>query len=317
LLPYSDYLSTAERTLRESIALHEKMTQSDPNRLGVWVYLADRNIVLGYLHWLTGRPEEAEAAYCLARDIYDQHEAAETAADKHAELASAINIDSVCLAHYFGCTQRADEAAKFLRKAALSANRVAEPAELATALYWTALVQIRLGDTAGYRETCKALVDVPIASGDDIAKAGMILTWCHAPKALEDLSLPVKRAEELAARNSFDVPFLAPYVLGIALYRDGQYERAASELEKSIAAYPNAPHTRDRIINCQRLLLAMTKWQRNQRAEARQMLAEIQPAIDQELASLSTLFNYRLMLEVLRREAENLIVQEALGANQE
>src|SRR5262249_37717926 len=43
LLPYSDYLSTAERVLRESIKFHEKLTQSDLKQPGAWLYLADRN----------------------------------------------------------------------------------------------------------------------------------------------------------------------------------------------------------------------------------------------------------------------------------
>jgi tetratricopeptide (TPR) repeat protein len=167
-----------------------------------------------------------------------------------------------------------------------------------------------LGDEAGIRETCAALVDAPVVSADDMAKARTILTWCLAPEAIEDLSLPVKRAEELAAHNSIDSPHIVPYILGTALYRAGQYERAAVELEKSIAAYPSEPQLGDRIINWQRLILAMTKWQLDQCDEARQLLTEIQPAIDEELHSLSTPFNYRLTLEVLRREAEALIGKE-------
>jgi tetratricopeptide (TPR) repeat protein len=220
-----------------------------------------------------------------------------------------INIDSVWLAYYLGCTRREHKAAEFVRKAALNAKRLKDPTQLALALYWTALVQVRLGDDAGYRETCKALIDVPVSSADDFTKARTILTWCHAPNALDDVSLPVKRAEELAAHNSFDQPHFVPYILGAALYRAGQYERAAEKLEASIAAYPKDPPLGDRIINWQRLFLAMTKWQLGQRDDARRLLAETQPAIDEELKSPATPFNYRVTLEVLRREAEALIGQ--------
>jgi serine/threonine protein kinase len=311
LLLYSDYFSTAQRALHESIKFHEKLTQSDSTRPGVWLYLADRNIVLGYVNWLRERPEEAEAAYRRAIEIYDQHEAEEVAADTSSNVDSVINIDSVWLAYYLGCTDRDGKAAEFIRKAARSARRLTAPVDSAHALYWTALVQARLGDDAGYRETCKALVDVPVASADDSTKLITIITWCHAPAAIDDLSLPVKRAEELAAHNSFDWPHIVPYTLGAALYRDGQYERAAVELEKSIAAYPSDPQIGARTVNWQRLFLAMTKWQLGKREEAQLLLAAIQPAIDEELRSLATPFNFRLTLEVLRREAEALIGQEA------
>jgi hypothetical protein len=40
------------------------------------------------------------------------------------------------------------------------------------------------------------------------------------------------------------------------------------------------------------------------------LLTEIQPAIDEEVQSLATPFNYGLTLEVLRREAKALIGSE-------
>ncbi|HEX2476961.1 MAG TPA: serine/threonine-protein kinase [Lacipirellulaceae bacterium] len=301
LLPYSDYVSTTERALRESIKFHEKLSQFDPQRSGVWLSVADRNVVLGYMLWCTGRSELAEAAFQRAIEIFDEHES-EIAADKHPSRASEINTISVWLAYYLACTHRDDKAAEFGRKAALSASRLTDPTEAAYALFQTAIVQVRLGAHTGYRETCTALVDVPIVRADDSTKARAILTWCLAPNALEDLSLPVKRAEELAAHNSFDRPHVVPYILGAALYRVGKYEGAAVQLEKSIAV-----HLDNLNINFQRLFLAMTKWQLGQRAEARRLLAEIQSAIDPKLNSLSTPFNDRLCFEFLLREAEALI----------
>jgi serine/threonine protein kinase len=306
LLLHDDYRATAENALRESIKFHEKLSQTDPQRPGVWLYLADRNIVLGYVNWLTSRPDEAEAAYRRAIDIFDQREA-EIEADDSAGVPSAINIDSVWLAYYLACTERPDEAAEFIRKAALHARRVTDPFELALAHYWTALVQIRLGDDAGYRESCAALANIPVGSADESTNARTIITWCHAPGAIEDLNVLVKRAEELEAHNAIDPPHIVPYVLGAALHRAGQYQRAAEKLEQSIAMYPSDPQLGDQTINWQRLFLAMTKWQLGERDNAQQLFAEIQPAIDAELHSLSTPFNYRLTLEVLRREAETMI----------
>src|SRR5262245_21277419 len=177
-LPHSVYVSTSERALRASIKCHEKVSQSDPKRPAAWLCLADRNIVLGYVLWCTARPEDAEAAYRRALDIFDEHEA-EIAAD-NIYYALDINSDFVWFAYYLGRTHRDDKAAEFVRKAALSANRLTEPAEALRALFQTALVQVRLGDHAGYRETCKALVDIPIYRADDTTKARSILTLCYA-----------------------------------------------------------------------------------------------------------------------------------------
>jgi serine/threonine protein kinase/Tfp pilus assembly protein PilF len=299
-------LPTAERAIRESIKLHEKLSLAEPKRPGVWLYLADRNIVLGYMLWRSGRPDDAEAAYRRAIETFDQHEA-DIAADKSDSAPLTIVIDSVWLADFLGCTDRGDEAAKFIHKAVLNAKRLTKPFELALAHYHIALLQARLGDVARYRETCKALVDVPVDNADDFTKARTILTWCHLSGAIEDLSLPVNRARELAAHNSIDQPHIVPYVLGAALYRAGKYEVAEKSLEESVTLYPSDPQPGDRIINWQRLFLAMAKWQQGQRDEGRQLLAEIQPAIDEELRSTTTPMNYRVTLEVLRREAEALI----------
>jgi hypothetical protein len=95
--------------------------------------------------------------------------------------------------------------------------------------------------------------------------------------------------------------------LGAALYRDGQYDRAAEQLEKSIAAYPSDPWIDCETINLQRLLLAMSKWQLDKKDEARRLLAETKPAIDQDIQSPSVFYVLKAALEVLRREAETLI----------
>jgi tetratricopeptide (TPR) repeat protein len=256
--------------------------------------------------WRSGRPDDAEATYRRAIDFFEQHEA-EIAADKSDGVPLAIVIDSVWLADFLGCTDREDEAAKFIRQAAISARRVTRPVDLSLAHYFIALNQARLNDVAGYRETCKALVDVPVDNADDFTKVRTILTWCHLSGAIEDLNLLVERAQELAAHNSIDEPHIVPYVVGAALYRAGKYVEAAESLEKSVALYPSDAQPGDRIINWQRLFLAMAKWQQGQRDEGRRLLAEIQPAIDQELRSTSTPMNYRITLEVLRREAETMI----------
>jgi tetratricopeptide (TPR) repeat protein len=170
-----------------------------------------------------------------------------------------------------------------------------------------AIGQLHVGDQAAYRATCKAIVELPVADLDDETKSRQIYAWTIAPDALEDTSFVVKRAEELAANNSLRQHHLALYGLGAALYRDGQYDRAADELKKSIAAYPTNPARGYEVINFQRLMLAMSQWQQGKKDEARRLLAETKPAVDQEIQSPSTYFSLKSTLELLRREAETLI----------
>ena len=51
----------------------------------------------------------------------------------------------------------------------------------------------------------------------------------------------------------------------------------------------------------------MTKWKQGQHDEARRLLAEALPAVDKEIQTTSTWPQYRATLEILRREAIDLI----------
>ncbi len=76
------------------------------------------------------------------------------------------------------------------------------------------------------------------------------------------MSLPVKCAEEFVASNKLNQRHYALQTLGAALYRAGQFDRAAEQLGASIAAYPTDPLRGFDTINYTRLLLAMTKWRK-------------------------------------------------------
>jgi tetratricopeptide (TPR) repeat protein len=166
---------------------------------------------------------------------------------------------------------------------------------------------MRLGDAAGYRETCRALVDVPVADADDWIKANTITALCLAPDALNDSSLLVSRAKEFVATNSLNQRHVELRLLGAALFRDGQYDQAAERLDESIATYPDDPLPAFDSINYTRLLLAMAKWQLGQKDEARRILAEAKPYVEKELYSPATRWNRRTTLQLLRDEAEAMI----------
>jgi serine/threonine protein kinase len=216
--------------------------------------------------------------------------------------------DDIRIAYFLAATHKEEEAAEFVRKAALKAKRLEDPGGLANSLYYVALMQLRLGDEAGYRANCKALFEVPVGDLADLGKSRPIWTPCLAANALEDLNLLVRRAEAYVANAAPDHRHFVLSVLGAALYRAGRYREAAERLEECGAAYPNdLPPPFSDVINYQRLFLAMTKWQLGERDTARRLLAVIQPDIDKELQSESIVWNRRATLEVLRREAENLI----------
>jgi hypothetical protein len=93
----------------------------------------------------------------------------------------------------------------------------------------------------------------------------------------------------------------------MALYRAGQYDRAEGELKASIESYPSKPAPGWDTIDFQRLFLAMTKWHRGQQDEARRLLTEVLPGVDKYIQNPDTWPHYRIALELLRREAVDLI----------
>jgi tetratricopeptide (TPR) repeat protein len=304
------HLPTTEHAFSETAKILEKLSHSDSKRRYLWIWLASSYAYLGDVQWRLGKPADAETAHRRALTIYDEH-AAKIAEDIAAAPFPGVEFEIVTadtyFAYFLASTQREEEAAEHVCKAALNQKRLTKPVELAGASYYLAIAQVQLGDKTGYRETCKALVDVPLNSANDLTKHAAIWTWCLAPAALEDMSLLVERAEEFVATNKLNRPHYALQTLGAVLYRAGQFDRAAEQLSASIAAYPSDPLRSFDTINYTRLLLAMTQWQQGRQDEARHLLAEVQRAIDLELQIQTIASHRRVTLEVLRREAEALI----------
>jgi tetratricopeptide (TPR) repeat protein len=142
--------------------------------------------------------------------------------------------------------------------------------DLANALYLTAVAQLRLGDIAGYRSTCNTLVELPpVGSADQSLNSRPAWPLCLVPDALDDMTRLVNRAERLFTENPQHERHFNLYVLGGALYRAGDYERAAQRLKESIDVYPRFPKSGSDTLNYQQLLLAMTKWHLGKRRGSR------------------------------------------------
>jgi tetratricopeptide (TPR) repeat protein len=167
-------------------------------------------------------------------------------------------------------------------------------------------MQARLGDTAGYRATCKTMVGLPFSEiVPPVGKGRLIVTLCLLPGALEDPRVPLKLVEEYLAKNPRIEPSAGPNLLGTALYRAGHFEQAAKQLEDARELYPSGPPLAAYSINSLHLRLAMTKWQLGQRDAARELLSKTLPAIEEEMQTC--LWNRRALLELLRGEAQALI----------
>jgi tetratricopeptide (TPR) repeat protein len=286
------------------------LSLSVPDRPNLWIWLAYANTVRAYVQWQLGKLDDATGPLRTAIEIYDQH-AEKIAADIAAEPYPHIHLEIVnahlFYAMFLVAANRDEEAAEFVDKATLRAKQLTEPVDLVAALWIKGLLQLRLGDDTGYRETCQALVDVPVANTDELTKMRTVTTWCYGPDALADMTPVVERAEQLLANNSVFDRHAVLYELGMALYRAGQYDRAEGELTASIEAYPEKPAPGWDTIDFQRLFLAMTKWQQGHKDEARRLLVEALPAVDKYIQNPATWPHYRVALGLLRREAVDLI----------
>jgi serine/threonine protein kinase len=318
----SRFAPQREDALRQSIVHFENVARKDPKMPGVWFFLATSCVNVGDLTWASAKPEDAKAAFQRAMEIYDEHRAETESESDPNSTADIVRLYS-CIAYYLSATDRAQQAADYVRRASDNANRLTDPTSLADSLYFVALMQARLGDTAGYRATCKKMVGLPFSEIlPSVVKGRLLVTLCLLPGALEDPRVPVKLAEERLAKNPPKEPSAGPNLLGTALYRAGQFDKAANQLEDALELYPSDASRSNYSINSLRLRLAMTKWQLGQQDAARQQLAEALPSLEAELQSPTTMWNRRAFLELQRDEATALIEQadeavENQGTNDE
>jgi tetratricopeptide (TPR) repeat protein len=297
----SNYLPQVEHAYREAIKQFEIVLRDNPKQPHVGHYLAETHALLGDVLWRSARSEDAEASFQRAIEIYDQHPVEED------DLPGAGG-NYAFLAYHLASTGREKEARVVLDKALSYVPRLPPASASADTLYYLAVALARVGDKAGYRATCKALVELPFDNLEGLTKSRPIWTPCIGPDALDDPTLPVKLGEEFVKNStSIGEPHYGLYILGAAHYRAGQYEQAAQRLEESIAVYPSNPVPGHDTMNYHRLLLAMTQWQLGEQDEARRLLAETLPEVQKELNAPASSWNRRATLEILRHEAETLI----------
>jgi tetratricopeptide (TPR) repeat protein len=304
---YVDCLPQFEDAQRQAIQLFEKVVRDDPEMDRIWFYLADGYARLGEALRRSGKADDGKAAFERAIEICQQH-----APDFENIFGSQFIVNLYAfVGYYLSDTHRERQAGDYVRKAAANAQRQSNPTAATDSLGQIAIVQARLGDKDGYRKTCKAIVEMPFDQLASPDKWRLSWTPCIAPDALDDLSLLVRLGEEfLAGSTSKDRQF-ALCQLGAAHFRAGQFEQAAERLEEGIAANPSESSRVENSMNYCRLFLSMTQWQMGRQDEARRLLAETLPAIEEESQFRASRWVRRVTLELLRSEAETLIGQTA------
>jgi serine/threonine protein kinase/TPR repeat protein len=122
--------------------------------------------------------------------------------------------------------------------------------------------------------------------------------------AARDLSVSLNPAEEIIAAHRPHAGNLA--TIGAVSYRAGDYALAERRLRKSIEAFASEPDGESTVLY-PKLLLAMTKWQEDDKEMARRMLKHIGKDVDAALQDSLPDWDRRATLLLLRREAQELI----------
>jgi tetratricopeptide (TPR) repeat protein len=298
---YPDQVKNANFTVRE--LLDEFSAKMSDHLTGQPKVEAAIRSVIGKAYWRLRVLDRAELNQKKAIDLRRQ-----AFGDNDQRVADGLHAYSNTLADQ----GRFAEAETCVREAlSIYQKHDSETREInvgeADALFQIALIQLRRADRAGYRETCNALVDLPVRSIYVVNNARPVWPLCLAPDALDDMSRLVKRAEVIVADDSLIQGHWRPFLMGAALFRAGRYRETAKQLEQSIAEYPAVPPHGFDTRNYQRLLLAMSQWRSGQRDEARRLFAETISPVEKELQVPTTLWGRRTSLELLRAEAEAMI----------
>ncbi|MCA9180413.1 MAG: tetratricopeptide repeat protein, partial [Planctomycetales bacterium] len=176
--------------------------------------------------------------------------------------------------------------------------------------YELALAQLALGGVDDYRETCFKLL---AHFGDlKVENEAHWLAWgcCLAPDAVSDFAVPIAAAEVALRFNPESVDHLT--TLGAIQYRADQYDQALATLlqasELASAASTISP------AYCW-YFLAMTHQQLGRPADANEWLKKANEKTREELGTedqpRQAGWNRRLTLQLLREEAEQLVLIES------
>lgn len=97
-----------------------------------------------------------------------------------------------------------------------------------------ACLRVWVGDLTGYREVCARMLEHLERSRDPTMSNFWIAKTCGlAPDAVSDLEKPVRVARAMLKWRNVADPGAVPFVLGMAHYRAGQFDKAAEQLNSA------------------------------------------------------------------------------------
>jgi tetratricopeptide (TPR) repeat protein len=181
--------------------------------------------------------------------------------------------------------------------------------------YRHALLRLHLADREGYRKACTTILD-RFSKQENPVTTDLALWACVlGPDSLTDYPRLVQWAEKLLAAQPKNVAYLN--WVGAALYRAGRFEEALRRLNEADALYKPADEQQSALA-FNRLFLAMAHHRLGHVEEAKKWHAKAVRGIEQELqkttkepaAARPLPWNRRLTLQLLRREAEELLRKE-------
>jgi serine/threonine protein kinase/WD40 repeat protein/tetratricopeptide (TPR) repeat protein len=179
----------------------------------------------------------------------------------------------------------------------------------AHAWYFLALLELRRGDRAGYRKMCSGMLERFGQSTRGYSAHLTAWTCVLAPDAVADWTVPLNLAERAYADDRKDSDKIRH--LGAVLYRTGRFQEAVQRLTEAEAAFKQTPSPQHTIV-CTWLFQAMAHHRLGHTAEAASWLKKAVQALDepsretaQDPATMH--WNQRLSLQLLRREAEELL----------
>jgi WD40 repeat protein/tetratricopeptide (TPR) repeat protein len=169
-----------------------------------------------------------------------------------------------------------------------------------------ALVQLRAGDQAAYRQSCDWLLQMVAAGGRPPATAGLVAWVCAlGPDGVADYAPVLGLAEAVLAQAGPQGRPAALLIVGAVLYRAGLYPEALVRLEEARAAGGGSP------VPKVWAFLAMAHHRLGHPDEARKCLDKV-PAV---APADNPQFWEALEVDVLRREAEALVRGAGPGAS--
>ncbi|PHR94866.1 MAG: hypothetical protein COA78_31330 [Blastopirellula sp.] len=173
--------------------------------------------------------------------------------------------------------------------------------------YQFAITTLAADDQAGYRASCQKML-ITFAESDEALSTHFTAWTCAlTPNALEDYAPAIQLARHTVEQEPGNKQHLNG--LGAILMRAGRYDAAKVELEKALAV-SESDNTSSSYI---RYFLAMTEHHLDHKQTAQDHLLDANNEATKELEDVENppAWNRKLTLELLRKEAEEMILATA------